>query len=646
MSELRSVEVCMAPGVVLTRPDASTMGNIVEQTILHDYLKDTSFPPPPVIGPPLETLIHWWDVGDKEKYLKMLIKRHPNLSKAELGNLREIRIPDISTWQGLFLRQGQPAPGFDGKRSELYEVKPDNLWGENKGREKIRIINRNYHQLGLTGYKWGTWYPEPPGPLSVARKQIHFRHYAYVIASFHYRIRRMERSLRAIGRNLRVEKVVLEIERRELGLLYYMICVKMTLDFNGEEKVAKKVIQRLFEAMTTGLSEKKAKFELEFANSLEPATRDRKPQVPRPPDQHTREAIRAIESEAEFLIRALNIVPELMNAISSLGQTLFSKLRGLPGERFIVCSDEIYFRNEILGPRKRRLAGQIAPLQVRPPLIMGSRLAIGGALVKVEAPIVATVHVILKIADDPSTVFTAKEEWQKALRWLEANPALTLVVGSGIIYGTALIVASAGAAGAVGLYAGGAVATAEGLGAGGGPGLARSLAGESLAKAALPAVEGQLVRLPVETARQFAAAEADALLTQLLSKLAQQETERVIARQAAAQLQQELAQKAFIAGGSALAAIAMRMAIPARSAGTLDENTASAASLVAAEVGALFLLPLNENITDDKMPLLCEEFDYAKFSHEAPGPALGLPQSLGGAPLPKKLRYLGLLACE
>ncbi len=41
------------------------------------------------------------------------------------------------------------------------------------------------------------------------------------------------------------------------------------------------------------------------------------------------------------------------------------------------------------------------------------------------------------------------------------------------------------------------------------------------------------------------------------------------------------------------------------------------------------------------------EFEYARFSPEAPGPALPLPQSMGGpAPPPKKLRYLGMVLCE
>jgi len=223
MGDLRTVEVCMAPSVALGDPDHSTMGNIVEQVILHDYLADTTFPPPHPFSPPAVTTTNWWDVGNQHVYRLLLLKRHPDLKEKKLRDLKTLKIPDISTWQGLYLRNGQPAPGPSDKRNELYEIKPDSLWGERDGRAKIRGINDNFKELGLTGYKWGTWYPHPPGPQAIARKQIQFRHYAYVIAGFRYRIRRLESALRTIGRNLKIEQVVLEIERRELGLLYYMV---------------------------------------------------------------------------------------------------------------------------------------------------------------------------------------------------------------------------------------------------------------------------------------------------------------------------------------------------------------------------------------------------------------------------------------
>jgi hypothetical protein len=655
MSDLRKVAVCFAPSVVLGDQGPSTMGNIVEQAILHDYLEDTSFPPPHPFTVPLPNNTDWWDVGNQHVYRDLLLTRHPELNERKVRELKTLKVPDISTWKARYLRNGVAATGPAGQRSELYEVKPDTIWGERDGRAKLHGIDDNFRELGLTGYKWGTWYPEPPGAQVVARKEIQFRTYEYVIAGFRYRVERMIRSLRNIGRHVRIDGVVLEVERREAGLLYYMICVKLTLDFNGEDYVAKQVLRRLFEALTTGLKAEEAFRELEFAKSLQPASRARTPPGPRPPpDTQTREAIRAIESEGQFLIRALVLVPELANAIALLGNTLFSRLRGLPGQRFIVCSNEVYFRNEILGPRQQQIARQIAPLQVRPPAIFGSRLAIGGAIVKVEAPILATIHVILKVADDPSTLFSAKEEWTKALRWLEARPAFTLVVGSAVVYGTALVVASGGAAGAAGMYAGGAVGAVEGLGVQAGPGLARSLAGEQLGKAALPAVEGRFAQLPLDVARRISADEADRLISQHLSKLAKREAERIFARQVAAQLQREATEKAVTAGGGPLAAIAMRMAVPMQPAeaggapsAVPNQSASPADAPVAMEVGSLFLLPAFDRLTERELPMLCEEFDYTRVSPEAPGPTLGLPQSVGGTPpLPKKLRYLGMLVCE
>src|SRR5262249_26989806 len=153
-------------------------------------------------------------------------------------------------------RNGVPDPKKTGERSELYDVKPDNVWGEIAASEKLKGIKDNFNTLGLTGsYELGTWYPDPAGPGKTARKRIHFEHYGWVVESFKYRLRRLERAARGKGRSLKITDVVLEIERRESAILYYMVCVTMELDFDGEDAMAKKVVQRLYEAMTTGLKQ-------------------------------------------------------------------------------------------------------------------------------------------------------------------------------------------------------------------------------------------------------------------------------------------------------------------------------------------------------------------------------------------------------
>jgi hypothetical protein len=558
-------------------------------------------------------------------------------------------VPDISTWQGRYQRRGAVVPGFGNERNELYEVKPDTIWGEINGKRKLQGMEENFVQLGIAGYKYGSWYPDPPGPTRIARKQIGFQHYRYVQESFRFRLDRMERSLRNIGRTLKILGVMLEIERREAGLLYYMICVQMRLDFQGEEAVAKKVVLRLYEAMTTGLIEQQAKLELEFANALAPATRDHKARPPQVPDREAEEALRVMAREEQFQIRKLNLVEELQSSVISLGNTLFSKLRGLPGERFLVCCDEVYFNNEIMNPRKIRLGNILRPLQLRPPLIMQYNVAAAGAMVKVGAPVIATAYVIGKITHAPQEIFYAREHWTKARDWLDQHPAATLIVGSALVYGTALLLAGGGVTVAAALYAEGAVTTggAVGLQTNVGTGLARALASESIAPSALPAIERQVSeRFAVEAARELAAKETDALLSQELRKLAEREAERIIIRQAAKEFQQQVAQRAISAGGKNLAAVALRMALPGAAVGAaLGEGTASASTPVALEVGSLFLLKLRDGIEPRDLPLELSEYDYTKFSDEAPRPDIVLPQEMGGKAPPTKVWHLGVLEC-
>ena len=314
------------------------------------------------------TRTDWWDTGNQQHYKEILLLRHTHVNEKRLRALRRLKVPDISTWQGQYRRNGAPVAGHDGARNELYEVKPDTVWGEAAGKEKLKGIDDNFNELAVSGYHRGSWYPDPPGPTVVARKQLHFQAPNYVIASFHYSLRRLVRAVQRAGAYLEIRDVVLEIERREAGLLYYMICVQLTLDFNGEERVAKKIVQRLYKALSSRASSVDAALETAFADSLAASGRDRKTRPPQPPDTLTQKVLAAIAVEEQYRIAVLDIVDELQDAVGNLARALFSRLRGLPGDRSLVCSDEVYFNNEIMGPRKARMAAQIRPLQLRPPI--------------------------------------------------------------------------------------------------------------------------------------------------------------------------------------------------------------------------------------------------------------------------------------
>jgi hypothetical protein len=672
MAQMKKVRVCMAPSVAIRSRNASTMGNIVEQMVLRDYLRDTSRVPPHPFERPAVTIENWWDTGNQQHYKEILLLRHKQIDEGGLRRMRRLRVPDLSTWLSEYRHNSVGIQGYTGRRSEYYEVKPDSVWGEVAGIEKLFIIGENNSDLALTEYRLGTWYPEPSGPSRVGKAEIQFTSYGYVLAGFQYSLRRLERAAKRARVALKIGTPFIEIERRREGLLLYLLCVELEVDFDGEEAIAKKVMSRLYKALTTNMQEQQRLFELQFVDTLVPTSRDHKPRPPRPIDPITATVLRSIEIEEQYLAREINMIDELRPSVNTLAQTLFSRLRGLPGERYIICSDETYYNDEIKAPNRQRMIDRMAPLQLRPPLPMGAALVGGGVMVKAAAPVLATLYVLGKIVDRPDTIFSIRSEWVKALKWLEANPAFTLLVGSVVVYGTAIVVASAGAAGAVAMYGGGAVAASSGLAVGPGGlaaettgfGLVRGLATGGLRELALPPIERQLAaqiaaeargvalplverqvaeRLLIEEGQALAADEADQLIDRLLKQLAEQQAERILLRQAVKRSAPSAVSAALATGGLTIAAVSARMAIGLRKVtDPIDEAAASKQEPVAIEIGHLYLLRLFDAVRNEDLPQLRNQFDTTKYSPELAGVIAARGEATD--PMPKR-RYLGVFEC-
>jgi hypothetical protein len=652
MGQLRFVHICMAPSVALPRFAAATMGGVAEQHILHDYLLECSRMTQHPILNPQPTKEEWWDSGNQQHYKMVLLERHKDLNEDKLRRLKTLRVPDISTWGGLYQRNGVPAQTYTNPRNEFYEVKPDSVWGVLAGAEKLRDIRQNMSELALRDYKEGIWYPHPDGPRTVARKEVPIKLMPMVWESLRYRIRRMQRSLANIGLTLNVRDIVLDVERRAPALLFYLVCIKMEIDFQGEEAIAKRIVRRLYDALTTGAERDRIAAEREFAECLKASGHNGAPPspAPLPIDEAGRRAVRAMEQEEKFGIRAKDIVEELKSSVAQLGEALFTRLRGLPGEQYIVCCDETYFYQQIFPHRYARVQNQLAPLQLRPPVPIQQGAVVGSSIVRVTSPLLATVYVVRKTAQDiidgtiPSTA-SIKEDWIRARDWLNQHEAATILIGGAVFYGSALIVASGGATAAVEMY-GGALA-AEGsasIGALGlqqsSSGLLRSLAGESIARASLPYVEQQVgTRFSIEAARAIAEQEADALVMRELDRLALEETRKLIVRRALKEARKQLVAKALAAGGATIAAVSVSYAVDAAITADVDNRT-----LISTAAGSLYLLKLRAG-ADKALPQQVEKFDYKRFSDESPGPAFIVPVEMGGTPRPTELRYLGLVEC-
>lgn len=672
LGQMRKVRVCMAPSVAIGGSDASTMGNIVEQLVLKDYLADTTKVPPHPYERPAVTITNWWDTGNQQHYKEILLRRHDHVDEGQLRRMRRLKVPDLSTWNSDYRRKTIELPGYSQKRSEFYEVKPDSIWGELAGIEKLFVIEQNNADLALPQYKRGTWYPQPEGPSKIGKAEIQFTAFDYVLSGFQYSLRRLERAARTVNSGLKVNTPIIEIERRREGLLLYLICVDLELDFDGEEAIAKNVVRRLYQALTSNLEQKQRDFERQFVDALVPARRDHKARPPQLIDPVTAKVLQAIEIEEKFLSREIDVVDELRPSIPDLAKTLFSKLRGLPGERYLICSDETYYNDEIKGPNRQRAINRISPLQLRVPLPMGAALAAGGAMVKVASPVLASIYVVGKLLNAPESLFSIRSEWVKAEKWLEAHPAFTILAGSVVVYGTALVIASAGTAGAVAMYGGSGLAASGALGAeasgiagqAGRFGLVRGLASEGLSEVALPSIGHRLAeqlaaeasgtvlpaverdvfeRLLIEEGQKLAAEEADRLITRSLSQLATQQAERILLRQGTARSAQSLVYKALAAGGATIAGVSARMAISHGKVGdAVDEAAASQAPPIAFEIGQLFLLRIFDAVRNEDLPPLQNQFDTSKFSSEFAG---SISARSDASEAMAKRRYLGVFTC-
>jgi hypothetical protein len=655
MGILRDVEVCMAPSVALRSGEAATMGGVAEQAILRDYLIECSRTPPNPFQSPQATREEWWDTGNRDNYKAILLERHSEINEQKLRGINKLKVPDISTWKGKYQRNKIIDPSQPDERNELYEIKPDSAWGIAAGIEKMKGMEDNFRDLGLRGYKFGSWYPAPPGNNVTARKEIPFIQLRYIAESFDYRLRRMERSMTVLGATLRIKSVMLEVERRYSGVLYYKICVKMTLDFNGAENVARRVIRRLYQGLTATLKEEQRLRELELGESYRIMDSKGKP-VPEPqPPPADQKILKGLDTEEKFLIEKITLVDELENSVRSLGQALFTRLRGLPGERFIVCCDDIYYENEIRQPAKVRLSRALQKAQVRLPIGLQASLALTGAINVPLSYALAGLYVLTKSMGDPRELLHAPENYRAAQQWLMANPAQSLIIGGIVVYGSALVVAGTiatggalfvPAAGAAGAAAPSGLAV-QGAGRMAGYGLARELAGEAIKEAALPAAERVLpvaaeqagLRISQEAARQVAVKEAEVLMTRQLGAAAQSQIEKAAMRAAMRELAAERTRRAIEVAGATLGAATLRVALEGAAANTPGAAPSGAPAILAAEVGCLHLLKLKDGADLDKLPQLYAEADYRGYADDWPG---GLPFP---PPAPIKLYHLGVLRC-
>jgi hypothetical protein len=147
MAARMSGMACITPGLIVPSDLASRMGNLAELRIAPEYLSHVGrpgfFPVPPAID--------FFDIsvgfGNNALYIAYLNSKHPHLSASQLQNLTDDalkKIPDIVTFDPQ-------------KRTEFYEIKPNNPDNIGKGKKKIAEVHALFQSFGLPynpGIRW------------------------------------------------------------------------------------------------------------------------------------------------------------------------------------------------------------------------------------------------------------------------------------------------------------------------------------------------------------------------------------------------------------------------------------------------------------------------------------------------------------
>lgn len=338
------------------------MGNVIERMISRDYLFVTRNGPPPSWWSVTSTIGDFFDRGSLPDYKNLLRNRHPlEVDRKELGARRDIKIPDISTWQGDFRERvagvsitGNHDPGT---RNEHYEVKPDNDGGRYKGITKLDAIGKNNVDLKLTarllgaGYNRGTWYPSEAREIPARPRRIHFTDSALRLRSFLFRLNRWTATTKALGLTMVVEDIYIEVKRRRPGLLEYRLCIEMLFDDDATDTFQRSIWAKVCRLLYEHLLAPATELDLRFLNSLVPIGKRSGP--PGTPDPNVATAEAALTKADRFETTIVHLVEEIKPLYEQLRATLLTRCRGMPGDVFIVASDEAYFQQEVVEQRKQ-----------------------------------------------------------------------------------------------------------------------------------------------------------------------------------------------------------------------------------------------------------------------------------------------------
>jgi hypothetical protein len=646
------VKVCLAPGKVLPgnvrkgEQDAQRFGDrIAELPIVIDYLIETNSGFFSSASRPTDT--DWWDSSNTAQYKAMMLHRHPELhaTKSRAAKFRadtSARVPDITTFKGRFVRRlpsGQTIVAKPGDRSEIYEIKPNNAAGKALAREKLKDVEQSYLDYGIAGiYQRGTWYPETsPKKIRYLASAIVRRHLSYLLNIVSRRF------------GARVVDIYQQVDRTEPGCLLYRFCVEFEREDNkgfNDLEFAKYILAEIFfPCWMIGHPTPEKEAALALAATLEPVPAD----VPSAPRYRP-----AAPGSAEYnkiptiKMRPLEpLVDEIRSEIASIGDALYTRMLGLPGEEYLICCDETYYRTMIVETRRRRMQQQIklvsAPSAV--PYVASHPLM-------VVLPAVSLTG--LAMVKEYATI--SVEALADLMKYAADHPLETIIVVSFAIAATALLVLTLGAAApevaalapVVGAAASGAGGVAAGAGAVAGT-EALGMAAPLMAAATTPAIAAVTAVPEVVVASEIAAAAGGAAAAEIAPVAAATEVPAIVtmARTMAADFTAKAAiekaltdaaakavlRKALVGGTVMVVGLCASPAYAKATTGSGQEQGGQLGAFVAMPVGRLFVVRASQAPGSDiarmrdpdrpapppfgqSAPRLEKEFNYAKFTDD------------------------------
>lgn len=383
---------CYAPGEVLgssretgQQSGTSLFGTLgAEKAIEHDYVGETN----PILAGAAMAIVSetdWFDTGKKADFIEILVKRHKHLKKSELESDR-FQWPDILTLNGVSFAWNFQA--LVRGRNEFYEIKPDSPTGETASEEKLKNIRGMFkrYQL-LTIYKPGEFYPRlNPKEIDIPKN----RFFVWAVRAF----------MRQTG--IQRVRVYLSLRRPKAGVLLYKLCIEIqTEDQRKQQALAKAAAKHLFAAYVVCHAP-------ERFNDIAKQLGDYSFQGEKFPRVH-----------CEF--NALNTLSPYKNSIE---QAINMRGLGLPGEEYLLCCDEHFYRT-VLAPRTPDIIGELWArlLQGAKPWVLYAAGSTGWQ--KLQPIILAAEEAGKKIREMyPELVEFANQ----VLAWIKDHPYLSVAI--------------------------------------------------------------------------------------------------------------------------------------------------------------------------------------------------------------------------